>query len=169
MKTSVTEYAAYYQQYIDHVKNDDLNEAFESSKLSLQTFIKSIPAVMADFKYADNKWTVKQLLLHLIDCERIFAYRALSISRGEQQNLIGYDDEVYAANCGAEHRTLISIIDEYLVVRQSTILLFTNFTDAQLLKMGWANNTNVSVRALGFVILGHEKHHFKVLTEKYLS
>jgi uncharacterized damage-inducible protein DinB len=135
----------------------------------LETAIKSIPAAMADFKYAEHKWTVKQLLLHLIDCERIFAYRAMSISRGEQQNLIGYDDEAYAANCEAEHRTLPSIIDEYLVVRQSTILLFTNFTENQLIKMGRANNTYVSVRALGFVILGHEKHHFKVLTEKYLS
>jgi hypothetical protein len=169
MKPNSTEHSAYYQQYIDDVNCDNLKHAFESSTLSLNTVLKSIPNTKAEFKYADTKWTVKQLLLHLIDCERIFAYRALAISRGEQQNLPGYDDEVYAKNCGAEHRTLASIIDEYLVVRQSTILLFANFTNFELLKMGCANHTNVSVRALGFVILGHEKHHFKVLTEKYLS
>jgi hypothetical protein len=105
----------------------------------------------------------------LIDCERIFSFRALAIARGEHQNIPGYDENVYAENCGAEHRTLASIIDEYLIVRQSSILLFTNFNNNELLKIGLANNANVSVRALGFVILGHEKHHLKVLAEKYLS
>jgi DinB superfamily len=169
MKPLANEHIAYYQQYIDAVEIDNLNDAFVSSKTELESILNSISDEKAEFKYAENKWTVKQLLLHLIDCERIFSFRALAIARGEHQNILGYDENVYAENCGAEHRTLASIIDEYLIVRQSSILLFTNFNNNELLKIGLANNANVSVRALGFVILGHQKHHFKVLAEKYLS
>jgi hypothetical protein len=169
MKPLANEHIAYYQQYIDAVEIDNLNDAFVSSKTELENILNSIPNEKAEFKYAESKWTVKQLLLHLIDCERIFSFRALAIARGEHQNIPGYDENVYAQNCGAEHRTLASIIDEYLIVRQSSILLFTNFNNNELLKIGLANNANVSVRALGFVILGHQKHHFKVLAEKYLS
>ena len=111
---------------------------------------------------------MKELLLHIIDCERIYAYRALCFARGEQQALSGFDENDFAKNCNADKRTLQSILEEYLSVRQATIVLFEHFEKKDLLRIGKANNHDVSVRAIGFILVGHQQHHLKVLEERYL-
>jgi len=118
--------------------------------------------------YDPGKWSIKEVLLHLLDTERIFAYRALRIARGDQQPLPGFDQEAYGPEAGANNRPLTDILAEYAAVRAATLALFRSFTSAQLDRMGTASNCPVSVRALVFVTAGHEAHHLRILRERYL-
>ena len=168
MKPLPNEFAAYYQKYIDEVETVDLLMDLKKSKLKFQTEFFKLDDAIANYQYAPEKWTVKELLLHIIDCERIYAYRALCFARGEQQALLGFDENDFAKNCNADKRTLQSILEEYLSVRQATIVLFEHFEKKDLLRIGKANNHDVSVRAIGFILVGHQQHHLKVLEERYL-
>ena len=168
MKPLPNESAAYYHTYIDAVTSTDLLMELKKSKTNFQTEFFKLDDAIANHQYSPDKWTVKELLLHLIDCERIFAYRALSIARGEQQSLLGFEENDYAKNCKADKRTLQSILEEFLAVRASSIALFENLDKQDLLRIGKANGNEISVRAIGFIIVGHQNHHFKILEERYL-
>ena len=168
MKPNETEYNPYFKKYIDLANEQNLVTQFIESQKEFEEFVKQIPAEKADYKYAEHKWTIKQLLLHLIDTERIYSYRALAFCRGEKQSLPGFDENEYADNCKHENRTLQNIADEYLAVRQATIQLFKSFDEQDLQKSGTANGASISINAIGHILVGHQVHHFKIITERYL-
>jgi hypothetical protein len=121
-----------------------------------------------DFRYAEGKWTIKEIIQHVIDTERIFSYRALRISRNDKTPLPGFDENEYVINTDANNRHLQSLLTELSLVRQSTIALFKSFTPMQLERLGVASNNDISVRAIGFILIGHQKHHQKIFMERYL-
>lgn len=163
------EYAPYQANYLYNV--DDiwpLAEELEVSVHNLIRFIQDIPMDKFDYRYAEGKWTIKDILQHLIDTERIFAYRALRIARNDQTALPGFDETAYAGATDANARHLQNLLTELSIVRQGTIHLFKSFTSEDLLKTGTASGYNVSVRALGYLIIGHQYHHIKIYKERYL-
>jgi hypothetical protein len=127
----------------------------------------AIPAEKVNYAYAEGKWTIKQMLQHVIDTERIFAYRALAIARKEPASLLGFDENEYAKNGTAAHRNWKDMLIEWRVVRQSTNLLFASFTEEQLKLTGTANGNPISVNAIGFILFGHALHHLHILKERY--
>lgn len=162
------EYASYYQPYIDKVEEMDLLPQLTRSKEQAMAIFDTIQEEKAKQRYAPDKWTIKELLGHLIDSERVFAYRAMSIARGEKQSLPGYDENAYVAAAAFNQRTWESLIEEYSAVRKSTCLLFAGMPEELAQQRGIANGKEVSVRALAAMIIGHEKHHLNILQERYL-
>ncbi len=128
----------------------------------------TVPPEKHDYAYADGKWTVKEVLGHIIDTERIMAYRALAFARGETQSLPGFNENDYVKNALFQRRTLPDLLTEFEMVRKSSILLFANIDDEKLARQGIASDNPVTVRALASVILGHEWHHSRILQERYL-
>jgi transposase len=169
IKPNADEYPAFYGTYVRVSPEEgdilrDLNYSFEA----LRTFIESLPAEKLTYCYAEGKWTIKELLIHLIDSERIFAYRALRIARADQTPLAGFDENEYVPNSGANERSLVSILREYTAVRFATIELFANMTAEMLARIGHVNGGNMSARALPYIIAGHEAHHLRIIRERYL-
>lgn len=167
MRPQPGDYNAYYETYISLVKGDDVLAALESNYKNTQHFLKSIPEENGDYRYASGKWSVKQVIMHMSDTERVFAYRALRIARADTTPLPGYDENIWAENYAAEKRTLSDVVEEFLSLRQSTIHLVKSFDEKMFLRKGTANNNPASVIALVYVIAGHELHHLNVLKERY--
>ena len=167
-RPTADEYAPHYETYISKVQTDDLIGALENGRTELISFLRSIPAEKLEYRYQENKWTIKEIIIHLMDAERIFTYRALRFSRNDRTALSGFDENEYVPESNASTRSLQSLIDEYSALRQSTIELFRNITDEMSLRTGIANGKEISVRALGYVIPGHEIHHEGVIKERYL-
>ncbi|WP_333877471.1 DinB family protein [Flavobacterium sp.] len=163
------EYAAYYGAYIDSVTDAyNLVEELEISVHRLIKFVQDIPMDKFDYRYAEGKWTIKDILLHLIDAERIFAYRALRFARKDETPLASFDENAYVVEANANSRSIQDLLSEMLVVRQATLALFKSFSEEQLLRKGIASNNPMSVRALGFTIIGHQNHHQRIFQERYL-
>jgi uncharacterized damage-inducible protein DinB len=163
------EYAGYYAPYVQSVSNEyTLIEELEISVHRLIKFVQNIPLDKFDYRYADGKWTIKDILQHLIDAERIFAYRALRFSRNDQTQLASFDEDEYVIEANANRRSIQDLLTELAVVRQSTLSLFRSFSQEELLRNGIASNNPMSVRALGFVIIGHQNHHQQIFEERYL-
>lgn len=163
------EYAPYQANYLFNVEDTwPLAEELEVSVHSLIRFVQDIPMDKFDYRYAEGKWTIKDILQHLIDTERIFAYRALRIARNDRTALPGFDETAYAGATEANARHLQNLLTELSIVRQGTIHLFKSFTAEDLLKTGTASGYLVSVRALGYLIIGHQYHHIKIYKERYL-
>ena len=167
--TDVTaaEYAPYYANYVGLVPEISLRSALDESAAALLEFLTHVPEDREDYAYAEGKWTIKQCLQHVIDTERIFAYRALAIARGDKTALPGFDQDEYVAAADLSGRSFAKMIEEFRHLRQSTFIMFKSFTDADLLRTGTMSGTAVSVRALGFIICGHALHHVKLYREKY--
>lgn len=163
------EYSEYYGYYISLNKTDYLIINLENQLEATCTFFYSIPIDKLEHKYEIGKWTPKDILQHIIDSERVFAYRALRFARFDTINLPGYEENEYAHLANATSRTIEELIAEYKLVKLSNILLFKSFTEKMLLNIGRANNTPVSVRAIGFIISGHEIHHVNIIKERYLK
>lgn len=164
-----TEYATFYANYIAQVSDEyTLIEELEISVHRLIKFVQDIPMDKFDYRYTEGKWTIKDILQHLIDCERIFAYRALRFARNDKTDLPGFDEDFYANQSNGSSRSIQSLLTELAVVRQATLSLFNTFSEFQLLSTGTANNNEMSVRALGFVIIGHQNHHQRIFQERYL-
>jgi len=165
---SQTDFPLYFKKYIDLVEDRPLLEALYNNSEETTTFFKEIPEKKHLYRYAFEKWTPKEILLHMIDTERIFCYRALFFARSENSNLIGFDENEFAKNSNANSFSMEDLLIEYKAVRNSTITLFKNFDEEILKKMGKANNYSMSVCAAGFVIRGHEIHHINIIKERYL-
>lgn len=165
---STQEYSAFNATYINALENVSLIEGLEKGLDQMISFVSAIPAEKWEYRYAENKWTIKDILLHLIDAERIFAYRALRIGRGDKTPLAGFEENNYVPNAGANSRTSESLLEEYQFVRKATLFLFKNLSDEQLEYLGIASNHTISVRAIGFVISGHQNHHLRIIQERYL-
>jgi uncharacterized damage-inducible protein DinB len=164
----INEYSGHFSTYIQAAANVELIEELEICLHDFIKFVQNIPMDKFDYRYAEGKWTIKDIIQHLIDSERIFAYRALRISRNDKTPLPGFEENDYVENTNANGRSIQDLLTEFSAVRQSTILLFKSLTDEQLKRIGIASNNEISVRALGFVTIGHQKHHQKVFQERYL-
>ena len=163
------EYGQFYANYLAQVSDEyTLVEELEISVHRLVKFVREIPMDKFDYRYAEGKWTIKDILLHLIDSERIFAYRALRIARNDKTPLPGFEENEYAEIAGGSERSIRDLLTELALVRQSTIHLFKTFDEEALLRTGTASGVGVSVRALGVIIIGHQKHHQKIFEERYL-
>ncbi|HMR84702.1 MAG TPA: DinB family protein [Niabella sp.] len=167
MRPDSSQYPPYFEPYISKAEGDDIHSILPSSVENLKSFLLSIPETSADFAYASGKWTVKQVLQHCIDTERIFAYRALCIARGEKQPLPGFDQDMYVANSKVENKRLEEMRNEMLLVRQSSVMLFAHFTHAELNRTGTVSGNAITALALGFIIAGHWLHHEGILINKY--
>jgi uncharacterized damage-inducible protein DinB len=144
-------------------------QALRISGHRMSELVHSLPDSKADFAYAPGKWTVRELLCHIMDAERIFAYRALRFARNDQTPLSSFEENDYAAQANAAGRSLQKIVSEMTHLRASTIDLFESFTPEMLTRKGTANKNEISVVAIGFIISGHETHHRKILQERYLT
>lgn len=162
-------YPPYYQPYIDRLADSDILDQLEVGLETATRFFQSIDKEKEDYRYAEGKWSVKEVFGHIIDSERVFSYRALCISRGESAALPGYDENQYVANGNFASRSIQSLLDEYTGLRRSGIALFRSLSEEQLLQMGTANGKPVQVAAIIAIIAGHELHHINVLRERYFS
>jgi len=162
------EYSKFNATYIQAAGDEDLYEDLEISLHAFIRFVQDIPMDKFDYRYADGKWTIKEIIQHIIDTERVFSYRALRISRNDKTPLPGFDENEFALNTNANDRHLQSLLTELSIVRQGTLALFKSFSEEQLKRIGIASDNQISVRAIGFIIIGHQKHHQKVFQEKYL-
>lgn len=162
------EFSSFNATYIKALEDVSLMEGLENGLNQLISFISSIPEDKLEYRYAENKWTIKDIVLHLIDAERIFAYRALRIGRGDKTPLAGFEENDYVPNALANKRTIDSLLEEFKFVRNSTLSLFKNFSNEQLLYLGTSSGSTISVRAIGFLISGHQNHHLRIIKERYL-
>lgn len=158
----------FYKNYVKLVEEPDILQALRISGDRMTQVLASVTEAQQDFRYAEGKWSIRELLCHLIDAERIFAYRALRFARNDRTPLPGWDENDYAPLANAGGRSLAQITSEMQRLRHSTIDLFEGFTAEMLERKGVANNAEISVAALGFVIAGHETHHMNILAERYL-
>lgn len=163
-----SEYHPYYELYLSKCLFNNILSDLQQSKDQFEKFLKSIPAKKQLYKYASDKWTIKEVLVHIIDTERIFAYRALRIARRDVTALPGFDQDEYVLNSDANSRNFEDLISEFVSVRNATITLFKSFNEADLLQMGTASNSPISVRALGFILIGHQNHHQEIIEQCYL-
>jgi uncharacterized damage-inducible protein DinB len=159
----------FFKGYVKLVEHPDVLQAMRISGYRTMEMIHSIPEAKSDFRYAEGKWTIREVLCHMIDAERIFAYRALRFARNDKTQLSGFDEVAYAPYLNASGRNLRQIGDEMQHLRTTSVDLFDSFTEEMLKRKGVAGNNELSVEALGFIIAGHETHHCKVLKERYLS
>lgn len=164
-----SEYAPYYARYISLVDPLDIMEALDAGYNKMIKIMNSIPPYKYDYSYAEGKWSIKESLIHLIDTERIFAYRALRIARGDKTPLAGFEQDDYVPQAKANQRSFTAITKEYKAVRNATKSLFKSFDEQMNNAIGVASNSDVSVRALGYMIAGHEIHHINILNERYLD
>ena len=164
-----SEYHAYYGPYIKALEDLTLLDILNQSREVLSAFVQEIPEEKFKFSYAQGKWSIAEVLVHLCDAERVFQYRALRFARNDKTELQGFDQDLYVPESRANDRSKEDILDELLAVRSSSIRLFSSFNDNELLRLGSANGAEMSVRALGFVICGHQAHHFKIIRERYLD
>jgi len=164
----VSEYSPFYKDYLQTLENIELIEELEICVHEFIRFVQNIPMDKFDYRYAEGKWTIKEIIQHLIDTERVFSYRAMRISRNDKTALPGYDENQYVDNTNANARSLQELLTEMAVVRQSTLSLFKSFSEEQLQRIGTASNSTVSVRAIGFILIGHQKHHQNIFQERYL-
>lgn len=163
------EFGAYYTHYINLSGDLDLLNSLEASYEEVMSFFNDITEAQSIYSYAEGKWTIKELLQHIIDVERIFAYRALRFAREDKTILPGFEHNDYVDVSYANNRSLKSLIKEYQTQRLSTIAMFSSFTTKMLLQIGNANNLPLSVRAIGFIVVGHEVHHCNIIKERYLA
>jgi uncharacterized damage-inducible protein DinB len=161
------EYPAYAAGYVDLVGNDPIIEILQNLGHNTYNFFKQLHADKADYAYAEGKWTVKQVLGHMADTERVFAFRALVFSR-EAVELPGFDQDIYMEKATFNNRSLEELAAEFKTLREATLYLFRAMTDEQSMQKGIANGNPVSVRALAYMIAGHEMHHLDILKERYL-
>lgn len=163
------EYAPYYGRYIDLVPEEDICSALTAGGESTQNLLASIGEDRSMFRYAPDKWSIRGLVGHIIDSERIFGYRALCIARGEKQPLPGFDEKQYAQEAAFDAVPLRRLGEELALVRWAGVLMLRGFPETAWHREGVASDARVTVRALAYMILGHERHHLRVLRERYLS
>ncbi len=166
-RPAADEHAPYYSRYIALVPDGDLLAELSRAGAATAAMFRAIPPEKAHFRYAPGKWSVQEVLGHIIDTERVFGYRAMCFSRGDTTPLPSFDENAYTPESGADQRTLDSLVAEFAAVRAATVALFGGMTDAQLARRGTASGNPMSARAAAYVIAGHERHHTGQLRERY--
>jgi len=167
-RPALEEMPPFYHGYVTRMEGTDLFDALDqNTKQTLRT-LDTVRADRSLLRYAAGKWSLREVVQHLTDCERIMAYRALCFARGEQASLLGFDEDAYVANADTDRRPWAELTTEWRTVRAGTMDLFQSFTDGMLVRWGTANGGRVTVRALGWIIAGHTSHHLTVINERYL-
>ena len=162
------EYAEFYANYVSLVEETDVVSALQNQSKELRELLAGVSTEKENFRYAEGKWSVKELVGHIIDGERVFSYRVLRISRGDQIPLASFEENSYVANSNFSNCSLADLIEEFSLLRASNVLLFKNLTDEAWLRTGTASDATVSVRALAFIMVGHVSHHANILRTRYL-
>lgn len=163
------EYAPYYGRYISLVQGDDILDTLDQQRRQTMMLLCGRDDEEGDFRYAPDKWNAKEVLGHVCDTERIFAYRALRFSRGDATPIEGFEQDDYVKNGPFAQRPLADLVEDFIGVRRATLSLLRNLDEAAWLRRGSANKNEVSVRALAYIIAGHELHHRRILEEKYFA
>lgn len=169
MRPPLTTFPAYFNTYIKLVQEDDVQSAFKNQTPQAERFFNLITKEQSTYKYAEEKWSIKEILQHVSDAERIFAYRALAFSRKDNNILASFDENNYAANSNANNKTWKELIEEFLAVRKSTESLFNSFSEDQLNTSGKASDYSITVLALGYTTVGHAAHHMNIIRERYID
>ena len=164
-----TDFPDFFNGYISEVPEDELSEAFANQLPVVRLLLSSVTEQESLYAYAPGKWTIKEMMQHIIDTERIFAYRAVCIARKEKISLPSFDENEYANNADANRRNWLDLCNEFMNARRSTQDLFESFTYEMLQQSGTSNNRKISVLSLGFIIVGHLYHHIHILKDRYLS
>ena len=164
------EYALFYEPYIEALVSNEKNilENLKETHLEAIALLKDLPETKQHYRYAEGKWTIKELIQHFIDAERVLSYRALRFARRDATNLPGYEEDDYVKNSNGDTRDYNDLLEEFSAVRNATILLFNSFTNEALQRIGSASGSIISVRALGFIISGHLQHHLTIIKDRYL-
>ena len=163
------EYASYYEPYVSLIESNDILETLDEQRRQTMLLLCARSDADGDFRYAPDKWSAKEVLGHICDTERVFAYRALRFSRADQTPVEGIEQDDYVRNGPFANRPLAELIEDYIAVRRGTLTLLRNLDEAAWLRRGVANKNEVSVRALAYIIAGHELHHRRILEEKYFG
>lgn len=166
-KTSIPHPPGYFDRYMDQVADIDLTDALRQSLEAIDALDRTMLRALGDQVYAPGKWTTREVFQHITDCERVFAYRALRFARNDQTALPGFDENLFAEYAGANRRPLETVLAELRSVRESTLHLFESFDEAALRRTGVMFNTELPVLAVGFTLVGHQVHHFRILEERY--
>ncbi len=161
------EYNEYYQKYVNLVPDGNLLDVLQQQGGETVTLLRGISEEKSTFAYAPGKWTIREVLGHLTDTERVFTYRALTFARADASPLPSFDENAWAVASNATHRSIEDHIDDFIAVRASTLALFRGFTPPDFARAGVASGNTVTVRALAWITAGHERHHVHVLRDKY--
>lgn len=170
MKIPQEEYAAYFETYIKLIDTEtkSIIKSLTESQNEFETLLRNLSKEKQDFAYAEGKWTMKELIQHIVDTERVFCYRALCFARNDKTALPGFDQDLFVNNDTANDRDYNDLLNEMATLRKSTIQLYKSFSDEALLRVGVASENKMSVRALGYLFSGHQIHHLNVVKERYL-
>lgn len=168
-RPEINEFAPYYNTYISLVEDGNALPVLDTQAAELRAIFSTVPEEKGAFAYATGKWTIKELLSHLIDGERMFAYRILRISRGDTTPIEGFEQDGYIENSNANNRSFAELLQEFELQRQSNLLMLNNISDEGSRRMGTASDKAVSVRALAYIMAGHVQHHMSILRERYLA
>jgi len=163
------EYAPYYGRYISLVQGEDILGTLDQQRRQSMMLLSGRNENDGEFRYAPDKWSAKEVLGHICDAERVFAYRALRISRADATPLEGFEQDDYVRNGPFAHRPLTDLVEEFIAVRRATLSLLRNLDEAAWMRRGTANKNEVSVRGIAYIIAGHELHHRRILEEKYFA
>lgn len=162
-----TEHHQYYQKYVNLVPEGDYLANLESQGRENLTFLRGISEEKSRYRYAPGKWTIREVIGHLADAERVFTYRALTFARGDATRLPPFDENAWAQESNAGDRTMKELVAEFEAVRAATLAMFRGFNEEIFARSGIANDNQVSVRAIAYIVAGHERHHVKILRERY--
>ncbi|MBC8047817.1 MAG: DinB family protein [Fimbriimonadaceae bacterium] len=168
VKPVVGEYPPYYLKYIERVPDGDIIEILSTQINQNISFLKNLPPEKLNYRYAEGKWTIKQIVQHLIDGERVFSYRALRFARNDKTALPGFEENEYADEAQVDNREFSELLSEFEAVRNATLCLLKSFGDEELSRTGIANDNPISVRSICYIIAGHELHHIAIIKERYL-
>lgn len=168
-RPAATDYPAYFDTYIRLVEEADLAELMARQIDETMTYYRGLTEAQTQLRYAPDKWTVKQVLGHLADTERVMQYRAFGVARGDQNSFPSFEQDDYVATANSDGRTWTSLLDDLKAVRQSSVQLFRGLDDTALDRVGKVNQKAMTARALGYIIVGHERHHLAILKDRYIK
>jgi hypothetical protein len=166
-KPESSEYSGYAAKYVSLIPEGDILARLEQQRRDMVLLLSCRSEEDGNFRYAPDKWSVKQVLGHINDTERIFTYRALRIARGDQTPLAGFEQDDYVRGAEAQSCLLSDLVEDFIAVRRATVSLFRNLPKAAWMRRGVANKNEVTVRALAYITAGHELHHANILRQKY--
>jgi uncharacterized damage-inducible protein DinB len=168
-RPAASDYAPFHAGYVQGVPEGDVIALLERQGRETIGLLRGITEKQSQHRYATGKWSIREVVGHMNDAERVFTYRALSFARADPMALPGFDENAWGAITNADSRPLAELLDDYAVVRAATLALFRGFSDAELARSGTASGHRMTVGAIAYVVVGHERHHVKILKERYLS
>ncbi|TFE22733.1 DinB family protein [Cohnella luojiensis] len=163
------EYGAYYEQYISLVPTGNIQDILREQLRNTSDFLASLTMDQGNYRYAPDKWSLKEVIGHINDNERVMAYRLLRFARGDKTELTGYDQDTFMAGVSFDTQSMAELIEDYAAIRQSTLTLLRGLSEQAWSRIGTANQNKMSVNVLAYIIAGHEIHHLKIIRERYIS